>query len=122
VSTGKKKKEKNDVSGIKVADVFIGVLKSDQTLSEKPFLLSRQEMSTSNHTGAARVFSEAVQTVWPDGLTFDSLLLLRVPDAALYMTKPEEGLSVSHPKLSCVTCVAHALHGICETFICFIQM
>jgi hypothetical protein len=90
------------------------VLKSDQKLSEKSFLLSRQEMSTANHTGAARVFSEAVQTVWPDGLTFDSLLLLLLPDAALYMTKPEEGLSVSYPKLSCVTCVAHALHGICE--------
>jgi hypothetical protein len=44
----------------------------------------------------------------------DNMLLL-VTDAALYIIKAAEGLSVSCPKLIHVTCVAHALHRVCET-------
>jgi hypothetical protein len=53
------------------------VLENDQTLLEKLFLLSRQEMSAVNYTTVAHVFSEAVQTLWPDGMKFDMLLLLK---------------------------------------------
>jgi hypothetical protein len=38
-----------------------------------------------------------------------------VTDAAGYMKTRAEGLSVSYPKLIHVTCVAHALHRVCET-------
>ena len=31
------------------------------------------------------------------------------------MIKAGEGLSVSYPKMIHVTCVAHALHRVCET-------
>jgi hypothetical protein len=65
--------EKTDASGRKVANV-IGVLKNDQTLSEKSFLLLRKEMSAVNHTTIARVFNEAMQTLWPDGVKFDNVL------------------------------------------------
>jgi hypothetical protein len=44
---------------------------------------------------------------------FDDVLLL-VTDAAPYMKKTAEGLSVSYPKLIHVTCVVHALHRVCE--------
>jgi hypothetical protein len=87
-----------DASGRKVANVVIGVLKNNQMLSEKSFSLSCKEMSAVNHTTAACVFNEAMQTLWPDGVKFDSMLLL-VTDAALYMKKAAEGLSVSYPKL-----------------------
>jgi hypothetical protein len=81
---------------------------------EKLFLLSRQEISIVNHTRTARVFSEAVLTLWPDGLTFDNVLLL-VTDAALYMTKREEVISVSCPKLLRVVFAGYTLHRVCET-------
>jgi hypothetical protein len=96
--------ETTDASGRKVANV-IGALKNYQTLSGKSFLLSYKEMSAVNHTKVARVFIEGMQTLWPDGVT----------DAAPYMKKAAEGLSVSCPKLIHVTCVAHALHRVCET-------
>jgi hypothetical protein len=51
-----------------------------------------------NHKRTAHVFNEAVQILWPDGLKFDNVLLL-VTDAALYMTKREQILSLSYPKL-----------------------
>jgi hypothetical protein len=80
------------------ANVVIGVAKSDQTLSEKSFLLLFKEMSAVNHTTIARVFNEAMQTVWPDGVKLDNVLSL-VTDAAPRMKKTAQGLSVSYPKL-----------------------
>jgi hypothetical protein len=50
--------ETTKASGRKVANVVIGVLKNDQTLSEKSFLLSCKEMSAVNHTTIAHVFKE----------------------------------------------------------------
>jgi hypothetical protein len=52
-----------DASGRKVANFVIEVLKNDQTLSERSFLLSCKEMSAVNHTTIAHVFNEAIQTV-----------------------------------------------------------
>jgi hypothetical protein len=72
--------ETTNASGKKVANVVIGVLKNDQTLSEKLFLPSFKEMSAVNHTIIARGFKEAMQTLWPDGVKFDKVLLL-VTDA-----------------------------------------
>jgi hypothetical protein len=43
---------------------FIGILKNIQTLSEKSFLLSCQEMYAVKHTTTALVFNEAMQTLW----------------------------------------------------------
>jgi hypothetical protein len=72
-----------DACGRKVANVVIGVLKNDQTPSEKSFLLFCKEMSAVNHTTAACVFNEAMQTLWPDGVKFDNVLLL-VTDGHLH--------------------------------------
>jgi hypothetical protein len=45
-------------------------------------------MSAVNHATVARVLDEAMQTLWPDGVKFDNVLLL-VTDAALYMKKQD---------------------------------
>jgi hypothetical protein len=80
----------------RVANVVIGVLENGQTLSEKSFLLSRTEMSAVNHTTIARFFNEAMQTLWPDGVKLDMLLL--VTDAAPYMKKPAKDNSCALSK------------------------
>jgi hypothetical protein len=54
-----------------------------------------------NHTTIARVFNEATQTLWPDGVKFDNVLLLDTDAAA-------DGLSVSCPKLTHATCAVQA--------------
>jgi hypothetical protein len=71
-------------------------------------------MSAVNHTTIACVFNEAMQTLWPDGVKYENVLLL-VTDATPYMKKATEGLSVTYPKLIHVTCAVHALHRVCET-------
>ena len=52
--------------------------------------------------------------LWPRGVKYDIMLLL-LTDAAPYMIKAGERLSVSYPKMIHVMCVAHALHRVCET-------
>jgi hypothetical protein len=74
-------------------------------------------MSAVKHTTRAHVFNEAMQTLWPDGVKFDVLLL--VTDAAKYIKKSAEGLSVSYLRLRHVTCVAYALHRVCGTIRVF---
>jgi hypothetical protein len=44
-------------SGRKIANVVIGVLKNDQTLSEKSFLLSCKDIPVVNHAAIAHVFN-----------------------------------------------------------------
>jgi hypothetical protein len=46
-------------------------------------------------------------------MKYDVLLL--VTDTAPYIKKAAEGLSESYPELIHVTCVARALHRVCET-------
>jgi hypothetical protein len=80
--------ETTDASGRKVANVVIVVLKNHQTLSEKSFLLSCKEMSAVNHITIARIFNEAMQTLWPDDVNFDVLFL--VTNTAPYMKKQQK--------------------------------
>jgi hypothetical protein len=50
-------------------------------------------VSPVNHTTEARIFNEAIQTLWPRDVKFDVLSL--VIDAAPYMKKVAKGFSVS---------------------------
>jgi hypothetical protein len=62
-----------DARRMMIADAVAEILKNDETLSEKYFLLSCQETSAVNHTMTARVFNEAIQTLWPRGLKSDAM-------------------------------------------------
>jgi hypothetical protein len=55
-----------DGNGKKATNV-IEVLKNNQMLSEKSFLLSCNKMYAVNHT-IAQVFNEAMLALWPDGV------------------------------------------------------
>lgn len=106
--------ETTDSSGRKVGNVIVGVLSNDdETVLTKNYLLVCKELSAATHVTIARLFNEAMQLLWPEGIKFDNVLLL-VTDAAAYMKKAAVGLAVSYPKMVHVTCVAHALHRICE--------
>jgi hypothetical protein len=78
-------------------------------------------MSAVNHTTIAGVFNEAMQTLWPDGVKFDDVLLLDT-DVPRYMKIAEEGLSVSYPKLIHITCMGVLCTGPVKQFVYFIKM
>lgn len=105
--------ESPDSSGRKVGNVVVGVLENNEIASKRCFLLACREMSASNHVTVARLFNESLQLLWPNGIKFDNVLLL-LTDAAPYMKKAAEGLSVSFPNMIHVTCIVHGLHRVCE--------
>ena len=84
-------------SGRKIVNIIIGVLKDDDVRSEKFFLLACEEISVVNHTTVACVY-DAMHILWPRGVKYDNVLLL-LTDAAPYMIKAGEALSVSYPKM-----------------------
>jgi hypothetical protein len=53
-------------------------------------------MSAENHTTISRVFNEAMQTQWLDGVKFDNVLLL-VTDGAPYKKKNRRRTSSDLP-------------------------
>lgn len=105
--------ESPDSSGRKVGNVVVGALENNEIVSKRCFLLACREISASNHVTMARLFNESLQLLWPIGVKFDNVLLL-LTDAAPYMKKAAEGLSVSFPNMIHVTCIVHGLHRVCE--------
>ena len=57
-----------DSSGRKMVNIIILVLKDDDVLSEKFFLLACEEISVVNYTTVARVFNYAMHILWPGGV------------------------------------------------------
>ena len=52
--------------------------------------------------------------LWSEGIKFDKILLL-ITDAANYMKlSGKTMISELYPKMTHLTCLAHALHNVCE--------
>lgn len=95
-----------------MANVVVGVLDPDEEISTQKFLLHTAELASGNHSTIARLFMDAVRILGDD---FDSeRILLFISDAAPYMVKAAKAIQVFFPKITHVTCVAHALHRVCE--------
>lgn len=99
--------ERTDAGRRKVANAVNGVLKRDQMISEKSFLLSCQEVSAVNHATLARVLNSVFRKCEID-------MLLLVTDPTPHKKEAQE-LSVSCPKLIHITCAVYALSSVCET-------
>lgn len=99
---------------------MIGVLYLDeeQRLARPTttFLLHTAELQRTNHSTIARLFDDSVK-ILGDDFDRDSILLF-VSDAAPYMVKAAKAISVFYPKVTHVTCLAHALHRVCEQIRC----
>lgn len=104
--------ETTDASGRYIANVVLGILNKDPEISKQRFLLNTALLNKANHTNIARLFDDSIRIL---GETFnkDDVLLL-LTDAAPYMVKAAKALQVFYPKLLHVTCLAHALHRVCE--------
>lgn len=60
------------------------------------------------------VIMDSLQILWPSKIHYDRLLLL-ISDQASYMCSAARAMKLGcFPTLMHVTCLAHALHGVCE--------
>ncbi|KAL4098224.1 hypothetical protein QTP88_022868 [Uroleucon formosanum] len=103
--------ETTDVAGRYVANVIIGTLEIDNP--GKIFLLNSEVLDKTNYATICRLFDNSLLIVWPEGIRRENILLF-LSDAAPYMVKAGKSLKIFNPKMEHITCLAHALHRVCE--------
>lgn len=103
--------ETTDVEGRYVANVIIGTLEIDAP--GKTFLFNSEVLDQTNHKTICKLFDETLFLLWPEGIKRDNVLLF-VSDAAPYMVKAGKALSALYTKMIHITCLAHAVHRVCE--------
>ena len=94
-----------------VANVVIGTMEFDKP--SQIFLLAYEQLDKTNSSTVAQLFTSALNLLWPDGVKYEDVLLF-TSDVAPYMKKAAKALKILFPNLLHVTCLAHALHRICE--------
>lgn len=93
-----------------IANVLVGILNGEKSDS---MLLMVKILERTNHSTILQTIMDSLTRLWPDGIKYDRFKLL-VTDQARYMTKAGRGLKEIFPRLAHITCIAHALHLVCE--------
>lgn len=70
-------------------------------------------MDRTNHQTISKVFNDALQILWPNGIQHEKVYVVAT-DAARYMVKAFDSLRVLYTRMTHVTCLAHGLHRVCE--------
>jgi len=103
--------ETTDVEGRFVANVIIGVLRTDGP--GVIFLLNTEELVKANHQTIFTLFDKSMNILWPQGVHHDNVLLF-LSDAAPYMVKSGKAIQALYSKMIHVTCIVHGFHRVAE--------
>ena len=103
--------ESTNARGEFVANLLIGTLLPSEP-GDSYLVASRQLTKTNADTVTAFVNNSLIQ--FYDGEIFADRVLLLVTDAAPYMVRVGKNLKTIYPNLISVTCIAHAIHRLCE--------
>ncbi|KAL4143683.1 hypothetical protein QTP88_005988 [Uroleucon formosanum] len=94
-----------------VANVIVGTLQPQNP--SNIFVIHTEYLEKVNHSTIFQLFNKAMHILWGNGVKHNDVLLF-VSDAAPYMKKAGDCIKALYPKLIHVTCLAHALHNVCE--------
>jgi len=94
-----------------VANVIIGILKPQDV--GKTYVIHTEYLDKVNHSTIFQLFDKSMHILWPNNVNHEDILLF-VSDAAPYMKKAGRCIQTLYPKALHVTCLAHALHNVCE--------
>uniref|UniRef100_A0A2S2QIM4 DUF659 domain-containing protein n=1 Tax=Sipha flava TaxID=143950 RepID=A0A2S2QIM4_9HEMI len=103
--------ETTDAEGLYVANVVVGTLELNGP--GKHFLINTEFLEKINHSTISKLFDRSLQTIWPNGIKHDHVLLL-LSDAVPYIVKADRAIKVFYSKMEHVTCLAYALHRVAE--------
>uniref|UniRef100_UPI00358E2E52 transcription factor 19 isoform X1 n=1 Tax=Myxine glutinosa TaxID=7769 RepID=UPI00358E2E52 len=103
--------ETTDSAGRYVANIIAGRLSKEGYF--RPHLVQCMFLEKTNSGEIVRAVNDTLRYLWPDFKP--ECLKVLVSDAAAYMIKAGHALKELFPDLLHVTCVAHALHRVCET-------
>lgn len=103
--------ETTDVKGRFVAHFLAGKLAAHE--KTRAFLVCSKPLERTNGESVAFFVNESLKVLYPSGVEATKVLLLYT-DAAAYMHKAAHLLKAFYPQMLHVTCLAHALHRVCE--------
>ena len=75
--------ETTNSTGRKVGNLVIGVLKSDETVSDLSFLIPCKEVSVGNHITVVTLFNESMYLLWSKNIKYNNILFF-ITEAASY--------------------------------------
>jgi len=104
--------ETTDSCGRKIANCVVGIL-SENMKECNSYLINTSVLCSTNANTIAKFFDESINIFGLRILHKEDILLF-VTDAAPYMIKAANGLTILYPKLMHITCLAHALHRVSE--------
>jgi hypothetical protein len=104
--------ETTDCAGRYVSNVIVGSLNPIAERNVK-FLLNMEFLDKTNNFTIVQSVNNALMVLWPEGIKYDKVLLL-LTDAAAYMKLAGKTLCNTFPNLIHLTCLAHAMHNVCE--------
>lgn len=104
--------ESTDYQQRPMVSVLVGVLNGRD---QKSYLLNLVKLDGRvDHSAICHVINESLLILWPSGIKYDRVKLL-ISDQAAYMLKTARKMKeLLFPDLLHVTCLAHALHRVCE--------
>lgn len=100
-----------NATGCAVGKVLLGKLDHDHY--HRPFLVNCSFMDRTDSSTIARLVNDTLRLITPN-FNVDLLKVL-LTDAASYMVKTGHELRVFFPSMMHITCLARALHRVCET-------
>lgn len=103
--------ETTDANGRYIANMVIGKLESEKPT--RPFLIASKPLEKTNGDTVAYFVNTSLKILYPSGADDEKVLLLYT-DAAAYMHRAATLLKVFFPRMTHVTCLAHALHRVAE--------
>jgi len=71
------------------------------------------ELEKTNNATVMRSFNNCCAALWPDGIQYEKVQLV-LTDQASYMLLAFSNLKMMYTNLKHVTCLAHAIHRVCE--------
>lgn len=101
-----------DILGRCAINVIIGIL--HPTVEYTPYLISTKITEEVNGEVISKIIKQSLGNLLGTESTQCEKILLFVSDSAAYMLKAGKLLKKEYPNLLHITCVAHALHRICE--------
>lgn len=80
----------------------------------QPMLLKLYCLEKANASTVMQSVTDACSILWPGGIQYDKVWLL-LSDQVPYMLSAGNNLKLLFPNMKHVSCLAHALHRVCET-------
>lgn len=105
--------ETPDIFHRKVLNVIVGALNIDINKCSNNFVLNLEFINDTKSSTIVQSVMNAMTILWPNGIKYDKVLLL-LTDRASYMKSAGNTLCNIFPKLIHLTCMAHAIHNLCE--------